>query len=113
VVVSTVSDPRVDGMSFAELMQFTHDNGGHGYPGATVSSVPALPTPLYFNSHVQPDPTQPNTSTDGGVLWSNVPPGTYTFSASSPTATFASFTATCVGNRLINASPPLGLHGIS
>jgi hypothetical protein len=53
----------------------------HGDPGATVSSDPVLtyPTigPIYFNEAVQPDPTYPYTSVDGGVTWLNVPFGTY------------------------------------
>jgi hypothetical protein len=54
----------------------------HGDPGATVSSDPPLffpPTigPIYFNEAVQPDPTRPYTSVDGGVTWINVPLNTY------------------------------------
>ena len=53
----------------------------HGDPGATVSSEPILtyPTigPIYFNEAVQPDPTYPYTSVDGGVTWINVPLDTY------------------------------------
>lgn len=54
----------------------------HGDPGATVSSVPILTYPetigpIYFNEAVQPDPTYPYTSVDGGVTWINVPLNTY------------------------------------
>ncbi|MBC2714530.1 MAG: hypothetical protein HF978_04400 [Desulfobacteraceae bacterium] len=54
----------------------------HGDPGATVSSIPVLTYPetigpIYFNEAVQPDPTYPYTSVDGGVTWINVPLNTY------------------------------------
>jgi len=54
----------------------------HGDPGATVSSDPLLTYPdtigpLYFNEAVQPDPTYPYTSVDGGVTWINVPLNTF------------------------------------
>ncbi|MQY09939.1 hypothetical protein SRB5_00420 [Streptomyces sp. RB5] len=56
--------------------------------------------------------TAGRTTVDGGILFPNVPPGTYEFTATHPTVKFAKFTATCTGNRLINASPPQGLHGM-
>lgn len=108
VVVSTVSDPRVVGMPFDQFADFAP----HGVPGARASSVPALRAPFYFNDMVLPVPNRVDTSTDGGVMWTNVPPGGYEFSASHPTVRFATFAATCKDNRFINASPPQGLHGI-
>lgn len=108
VIVTTVSDPAVVGMRFDEFIQFAP----HGVAGATASGDPPLPAPLYFNEAVIPDPTQPVSSGDGGVLWANVPPGVYEVSASHPTVEFATFVATCVQDRAINASPPWGLHGI-
>jgi len=108
VIVTTVSDPAVVGMTFDEFIHFAP----HGVAGATVSGEPALPSPIYFNDAVIPDLGQLETSGDGGVLWPNVPPGVYEVFASHPTVEFASFTATCVQDRVINASPPWGLHGI-
>jgi hypothetical protein len=108
VIVSTVSDPQVVGMSFDEFIHFAP----HGVAGATVSGVPELPEPIYFNDAVMPDLRQTATSGDGGVLWANVPPGVYEVSASHPDVEFATFTATCEQDRVINASPPWGLHGI-
>jgi len=108
VIVSTVSDPLVVGMTFDEFIHFAP----HGVAGATVSGFPVMPAPIYFNDAVFPDLTQLTTSGDGGVLWPNVPPGVYQVSASHPEVEFASFTATCVQDRVINASPPWGLHGI-
>jgi hypothetical protein len=49
--------------------------GAHGVAGATASSTPALPSPIYFNENVVPDPSQPASSKDGGVIWTEVPPG--------------------------------------
>lgn len=108
VIVSTVSDPRVVGMTFDEFIHFAP----HGVAGATASGEPALPDPIYFNDFVIPDLNQPTTSGDGGVLWANVPPGVYEVSATHPEVEFATFTATCVQDRVVNASPPHGLHGI-
>jgi hypothetical protein len=46
----------------------------HGDPGALASVSPALGIgPIYFNRHVIPDPTQSETSVDGGVAWLNLP----------------------------------------
>lgn len=108
VIVTTVSDPAVVGMTFDEFIQFAP----HGVAGATVSGEPPLPAPIYFNDAVIPDLGQLETSSDGGVLWPNVPPGVYEVFAHHPTVEFASFTATCEQDRVINASPPWGLHGI-
>lgn len=108
VVVSTVSDPRVVGMPFDEFVDFAP----HGVAGSTAQASPSLGAPYYFNDDVIPVPHLTRTSTDGGVLFANVPEGTYQISASHPEVDFASATATCEGNRLINASPPQGLHGI-
>jgi hypothetical protein len=108
VIVSTISDPAVVGMTFDEFIQFAP----HGVAGATASGVPAMPAPIYFNPAVIPDLTQETSSEDGGVIWANVPPGVYEVSATHPSVEFATFTATCVQDRAINASPPWGLHGI-
>lgn len=108
VIVTTVSDPLVVGMSFDEFIHFAP----HGVAGATVSGEPALPRPIYFNDQVMPDLRQRVTSGDGGVLWANVPVGVYEVSASHPSVDFATFTATCEQDRVINANPPWGLHGI-
>jgi hypothetical protein len=108
VIVTTVSDPLVVGMTFDEFIHFAP----HGVAGATASGDPALPDPIYFNDAVIPDLGQQTSSGDGGVLWSNVPPGVYEVSATHPEVEFATFTASCVQDRVINASPPWGLHGI-
>jgi len=49
----------------------------HADPGAITVMDPVVQAigPAYFNEQVQPDPTWPSTSVDGGVTWINVPPG--------------------------------------
>lgn len=108
VIVTTVGDARMIGMSFDEFIQF-HP---HGVPGATVSGEPAMPDPIYFNEQVIPDLAQTVTSNDGGVLWANVPPGEYTLSASHPDVQFTTVDVTCAQDRVINANPVWGLHAL-
>ncbi len=84
--------------------------GAHGVAGATVSAEPAVDDLVYFNENVIPNRSLTETSDDGGVVWPNVTPGTYVMSAEHPDTSFASFTATCVAGRFINAGPPWGLR---
>lgn len=105
VIVTTVSDARIQGLSYSQFVGF----GAHGVAGATGTSTPALPAPVYFNEKVTPDPAQRTTSKDGGMVWTNVPVGTYTISATHPTRKFASFTATCEAGRIVNANPAWGV----
>ena len=105
-IVSTFSTEAIRDLSFDEFTAF----GAHGVAGATASTVPALPGPTYFNEDVIPDPSQTESSEDGGVIWTEVPPGTYRVSAQHPTERFAEFTATCEPARLVNANPPQGLY---
>ena len=95
-------------MSFDEFIHFAP----HGVAGASAFGVPELPDPIYFNDSVYPDLDQELSSGDGGVLWANVPVGVYEVSATHPDVEFATFTATCVQDRVINANPPWGIHGI-
>lgn len=58
----------------------------HGDPGATAIMTPAVPFPatvgpVYFNEQIEPDPTHPYTSEDGGVMWFNMPTGTFDITA--------------------------------
>ena len=57
-----------------------------------------------------PDPAQPLSSVDGGVIWTRVPAGVYRIRARHPSTRFASFVATCAPGRVVNANPPWGLH---
>ena len=96
---------NVRNLSFPEFVAY----GAHGVAGATASTVPALPSPIYFNESVIPDPSLTETSIDGGIIWTEVPSGNYTVTAQSPTTRFASFRATCRDGRIVNANPPWGL----
>lgn len=105
-IVSTTSTINVLDLSFAEFVAY----GAHGVAGATASTSPPLPGPIYFNESVIPDPSLTQTSVDGGVIWTEVPRGTYTVSAFHPSTSFASFRASCRDGRIVNANPPWGLH---
>ena len=105
-IVSTVSTKAISDLSFREFVAY----GAHGVPGATAATTPRLPDPIYFNDDVIPDPSISETSTDGGVIWTEVPSGTYRVSAQHPSKRFASFVATCRNGRVVNANPPWGLH---
>ena len=85
----------------------------HGVPGATSEEFPALTGPIYFNEFVIPDRTKTETSEDGGIVWTEVPAGTYRIVTSSPTTGFASFLATCADGRIINANLPWGAYELS
>lgn len=92
-------------------------DGSHGEPGATVTLTPppaAGAGPIYFNGSrfdlIWPDPSLRETTADGGVLYTNVAPGTYTLEAHKPGVDIAPVTVTCRAGVLTNASPPWGLQ---
>ncbi len=92
-----------------------YDEGAHGEGEALVTIDPPLPAehgPIYFNEMVIPDPTLTESSEDGGVLFVNVPPGTYTMTATKAGVTFESTTMQCEAGVLVNASPPYGLQAL-
>lgn len=87
--------------------------GAHGEAGVTVTSEPALPAehgPVYFNSSVIPDRTLTESSDDGGVLFTNVPPGEYVWSGHKAGAELADVKLKCRAGVLVNASPPRGMN---
>jgi hypothetical protein len=90
-----------------------YDPGAHGEAGATVTLEPAIPAahgPIYFGANVIPDPSLLETSEDGGVLFTNVPAGTYVMRAHKDGVTFEETTMKCDAGVLVNASPPYGLQ---
>ncbi len=92
-----------------------YDPGAHGEGEVVVTLDPALPTdqgPIYFNSSVIPDFSLDQTSDDGGVLFIQVPPGTYTWTASKPGVDFSQVKMKCRAGILVNASPPWGLQAL-
>ncbi len=105
-IVSTFSTRNVRDLGFRQFTGY----GAHGVAGATAFATPTLPAPIYFNDDVIPDPAQPLSSIDGGVIWTGVPTGVYRLRARHPSTRFASFVATCRPGRVINANPPWGFH---
>lgn len=92
-----------------------YDEGAHGEAGATVTLDPPLPPengPIYFGSNVLPDPSLTATSDDGGVVFVQVPPGEYTWTASKPGVRFTQVRMKCRAGWLVNASPPWGLQAL-
>ena len=87
--------------------------GAHGEAGAVVTLNPPLPAehgPIYFNAQVLPDRTLTETSEDGGVLFIQVPPGEYVWTATRPDTLFSRIKSKCRVGFLVNASPPWGLQ---
>jgi hypothetical protein len=90
-----------------------YDPGAHGEEGATVTLDPPLPAehgPIYFNSSVLPQRDLTETSDDGGVLFIQVPPGEYTWTAHKSGVVFSQVKMKCRAGWLVNASPPWGLQ---
>lgn len=92
-------------------------DGTHGEPGATVQISPAPAAsdgPIYFNGSrfdvIWPDRALSETTVDGGVLFVNVTPGTYTLTATKAGATIEPVTVSCRAGWLANAAPPWGLQ---
>lgn len=108
VIVTTVGDSRMVGMSFDEFIDF-HP---HGVAGATAAIDPPVAEAIYFNDDVIPDQAQTVSSGDGGVLWPNVPPGEYVLSATHPTEEFVTVKVRCEEDWVVNANPVWGLHAI-
>ena len=92
-----------------------YDAGAHGEADAAVTIAPAIPAaqgPIYFGDDVIPDAMLTQTSSDGGVLFVNVPPGTYELQAHKDGVMFESTTMQCAAGVLVNASPPYGLQAL-
>jgi hypothetical protein len=111
LLVSTV------GKSWASLYSFQLP---HGDPGATVSMTPVpqnayynLPSgPIYFDETVTPNPFLAATTVDGGVLFDNLAPGTYSVTAAKAPYSYA--TATFRVDAAIPvyiSSPPHSIQG--
>ncbi len=114
-VLSLTIDPAACQMvtTVTRIGRSVYDPGAHGEAGVTVTLDPPLPAtsgPVYFNSSVIPQRSLTETSDDGGVLFANVPPGDYTWTATKAGATFAQVRMTCRAGVLVNAAPPWGLQ---
>jgi hypothetical protein len=106
VIVTTASARNVRGVDFATFQARTP----HGVAAATARTIPALPPPIYFNDRVIPDLSLASTSGDGGIIWTRVSTGTHRVITEAATTRFASFLATCVPGRIVNANPPWGAY---
>lgn len=92
-----------------------YDEGAHGEAEATVTIDPPLPDehgPIYFNAQVIPQLDLTETSEDGGVLFVNVPTGTYTLTAHKAGVELVPVEIACEAGVLVNASPPHGLQAL-
>lgn len=92
-----------------------YDHLAHGEEGATVSISPLLEPshgPVYFDSHTIPDTSLTETSTDGGVVYTNVPTGTYILTAHKEGVQFEQVKIKCRAGYLVNAAPPHGLQAL-
>ncbi|MCC6553210.1 MAG: hypothetical protein IT372_09345 [Polyangiaceae bacterium] len=90
-----------------------YDPGAHGQAGATVTIDPPLSPeqgPVYFDENVLPDRSRTETSDDGGVLFVQVEPGEYDWTASIPGMDIRPIKMKCRPGVLVNASPPWGLQ---
>lgn len=92
-------------------------DGTHGEPGATVTIDPPPVQgtgPIYFNGLssdvIFPDAALDATTVDGGVLFVNVTPGTYTLRARKDGAVIREVEVGCRAGVLTNAAPPWGLQ---
>lgn len=87
--------------------------GAHGEAGVVITTEPPLPAehgPIYFNASVIPDRTLTETSDDGGVVYTNVPPGEYVWSGTKAGAELVDVKLKCRAGVLVNASPPRGMN---
>jgi hypothetical protein len=109
VIVTTASARNVRGVPYETF----HARTPHGVEGAQSGSVPELPPPTYFNESVIPDKSQPHSSEDGGIIWTEVPAGTYRIYTLHSETRFASFLATCASGRVVNANPPWGAYELA
>jgi hypothetical protein len=105
-VVSTVSTKQVRGVSYENFITWGH----HGVAGVTASISPEAGKRTYFNEHVIPDATVTETTNDGGVVWTELPPGEYTLTAQGAGSTWPEVHVTCADGRIVNANPPWGLN---
>jgi hypothetical protein len=99
----------------ARVGKSLYDEGPLGEADATVGTDPPLPResgPIYFDTEGHATLTLLDTTTNGGVLFVQVPPGEYTLSAMKPEMSFAEVSVKCRAGTVINASPPWGLQAL-
>ncbi len=87
----------------------------HGLADSTATIEPAAPGikgPIFFDAPptIIPNVDLTASTEDGGVLFTEVPPGYYWLQPEHPTERLAPFLAHCENGRVINASPPWGFY---
>lgn len=94
-----------------------YGGAGLGEPGVIVTIDPPLPKeagPVYFDyvntGVIIPNPELTSTTVDGGVIYTNVPPGEYVLTATKAGKSFSIATIRCRKGLLVNAAPPRGLQ---
>lgn len=108
-VVSTVSTKQVRGVTYQQFI----DWGAHGVAGVQAHITPEAGQRTYFNESVIPDRTQTETSSDGGVVWTEIPAGDYTLSAEGAGSAWPDVHVKCADGRIVNANPPWGLNQLA
>ena len=112
-------DPKRCQISTTISRTGTEPYGGDalGVEDAVASIDPPLPADskvIYFGyaggGNIYPDPDRGSTSIDGGVIFSNVPVGEYTITATKPGLQFSSPKIRCRAGVLVNAAPPNGIQ---
>ncbi len=94
-----------------------YGGSGLGEPGVVVTIDPPLPAehgPVYFEyvseSYIYPEPMLTSTTIDGGVIFTNVPPGEYTLHGTKDGKQFTDVVVRCRAGVLVNAAPPHGIQ---
>lgn len=87
----------------------------HGLAGSTATIEPAaqgINGPIFFDAPptIIPNVELTASTDDGGVLFTEVPPGYYWLQPEHPTERLAPFLAHCENGRVVNASPPWGFY---
>jgi hypothetical protein len=115
--VRVTPDPTRCQISTTVSRAGTEPYGGDalGVEGVIVTIDPPLAAssgPIYFAYAAVPFPDRSLTATtiDGGVVFTNVPVGDYTLSASKNGTSFSTVDVRCRAGVLVNAAPPHGIQ---
>ncbi len=118
-MVGIDADPATCQISTTVSRAGTEPYGGSGLgePGVVVTIDPPLSAehgPVYFQyvseSYIYPEPMLTSTTIDGGVIFTNVPPGEYTLHGTKEGKQFTDVVIRCRAGVLVNAAPPHGIQ---
>lgn len=113
VIVSTFSIHEArDATEFDPGFKDVYPHGLAGSTAAISPSASGIKGPIFFDEPpiIIPNVELTESTEDGGVLFTEVPPGYYWLQASNETERLAPFLAHCENGRIINASPPWGFY---